>query len=216
MSQHSQNRMPGTEGERHVQAVLGTTERADRFYREQMLDHLNPLMKEFIARQEMLFIATADGQGECDSSFRAGPPGFVHVIDDRTLAYPEYRGNGVFASAGNIIQNPHIGLMFLDFERDRIGLHVNGRVKIMEDERLRPYVPSLPLPQVPGQRAQMWMLVHVEEAYIHCRKHIPHLRKVGADESWGTDDTLRKGGDFFGAKQGNQAHQQAPAWAEQP
>ncbi|MFE1101441.1 pyridoxamine 5'-phosphate oxidase family protein [Nocardiopsis alba] len=209
MTQPSQNRLPGSEGEHHVQRVMGTAERAARFYRDQMLDHLNPAMKEFIAHQEMLFIATADGRGECDSSFRAGPPGFVHVIDDRTLAFPEYRGNGVFASAGNVTQNPHIGLMFLDFFHNRIGLHVNGRVKIMEDEALRPHVPSLPLPQMPGQRAQMWMLVQVEEAYIHCRKHIPHLRKVGAEESWGTDDTLRKGGDFFEAKRENEARREA-------
>ncbi|GAA1464491.1 pyridoxamine 5'-phosphate oxidase family protein [Nocardiopsis exhalans] len=207
MSQSDQHHRPGSEGEHYVQEVLGTTERADRFYRDQMLDHLNPTMKEFIARQEMLFIATADAKGECDSSFRAGPPGFVHVIDDRTLAYPEYRGNGVFASAGNVVQNPHIGLMFLDFQRDRIGLHVNGKVKLTEDERLRAHVPDLPLPQVPGQRALMWMVVQVEEAYIHCRKHIPHLRKVGADEAWGTDDMVRKGGDYFGAKQEREARE---------
>ncbi|RKS10139.1 hypothetical protein DFP74_5893 [Nocardiopsis sp. Huas11] len=200
MSETDQNRAPGTSGERHVQAVTGTTARADRFYQDQMLDRLNPRMREFIARQEMLFIATSDGKGECDSSFRAGPPGFVHIVDDRTLVYPEYRGNGVFASAGNIMENPHIGLMFLDFERDRIGLHVNGRAKLVEDDHLRPRVPGLPLPEVPGQRAMMWTMIHVEEAYIHCRKHIPRLRKVGRDEAWGTDDTQRKGGDYFDAK----------------
>lgn len=216
MTQTSQNRTSGIKGEHRVQEVMGTTERADRFYRDQMLDHLNPAMRDFIARQEMLFIATADSRGECDSSFRAGPAGFVHVIDDRTLAYPEYRGNGVFASAGNVTQNPNIGLMFLDFQHDRIGLHVNGSVKITEDELLRSHVPDLPLPQVPGQRAQMWMLVHVEEAYIHCRKHIPHLRKVGAEEAWGAEDALRKGGDFFAAKQETGARRQAAAEAEAP
>ncbi|MFL1380681.1 pyridoxamine 5'-phosphate oxidase family protein [Nocardiopsis protaetiae] len=205
MTQTSHTPATGTEGERYVQQVMGTSDRAARFYRDQMLDHLNAEMRAFIARQEMLFIATADDRGECDSSFRAGPAGFVHVIDDRTLAFPEYRGNGVFASAGNIAQNPHIGLMFLDFQRDRIGLHVNGRVKIMEDDRLRAHVRDLPLPEVPGQRAQMWLLVQVEEAYIHCRKHIPHLRKVGPEEDWGTDDVRRKGGDFFGAKKDNDA-----------
>lgn len=203
MTQTSQSRAPGTEGERHVQAVMGTSERAERFYSDQMLDRLNPRMREFIAQQEMLFIATSDSRGECDSSFRAGPAGFVHVIDEYTLAFPEYRGNGVFASMGNVMQNPHIGLMFIDFLRERIGLHVNGRARLLEDEQLRRHVPNLPLPQVPGQRAMMWALVHVEEAYIHCRKHIPHLRKVGAEEDWGTNDTVRKGGDFFGAKQDN-------------
>ncbi|MFI6575673.1 pyridoxamine 5'-phosphate oxidase family protein [Nocardiopsis sp. NPDC050513] len=199
MTRHD-GRTPGTEGERQVQAILGSTERADRFYQDQMLDHLNPRMREFISRQEMLFIATSDAEGECDSSFRAGPPGFVHVIDEYTVAYPEFRGNGVFASAGNIMENPHVGLMFLDFLRDRIGLHVNGRARIVEDEQIRRHVPGLPQPQVPGQRALVWTLVHVEEAYIHCRKHIPHLRAVGRDEEWGTDDVKSKGGDFFGAK----------------
>ena len=200
MTQHSQSPTATNVGERHVQNVLGTSERASRFYRDQMLDHLNPAMRDFVSEQEMLFIATSDSRGECDSSFRSGPPGFVHIIDERTLAYPEYRGNGVFASAGNIAQNPHIGLMFLDFFRHRIGLHVNGRARLMEDERLRAHVPDLPLPQIPGQKALMWIMVEVEEAYIHCRKHIPQMHKGSSEEDWGTDDTLRKGGDFFGAK----------------
>ena len=181
-----------------------------------MLDHLNPRMREFVARQEMMFIATADGRGECDSSFRAGPPGFVHVIDERTLTYPDFRGNGVFASAGNILENPHVGLMFLDFDRDRIGLHVNGRATLFEDMELRRRVHDLPVAEAPGQKAVMWTLVQVEEAYIHCRKHIPHLRRVGADESWGTDDSLRKGGDFFGAKEGSEARVRATSGVGHP
>lgn len=204
MTQHSQNPTSAHVGERHVQSVLGTSDRASRFHRDQRLDHLNPAMRDFVSEQEMLFIATSDSRGECDSSFRSGPPGFVHVVDDRTLAYPEYRGNGVFASVGNITQNPHIGLMFLDFLHHRIGLHVNGRAGLMGDEGLRRHVPDLPLPQIPGQKALMWVVVQVEEAYIHCRKHIPQMHKGSAKESWGTDDTLRKGGDFFGAKRDNE------------
>ena len=60
-------------------------------------------MVEFVGRMEMAFIATADAGGECDSSLRAGPAGFLHVIDTKHLAYPEYRGNGVMATAGNIL-----------------------------------------------------------------------------------------------------------------
>jgi uncharacterized protein len=63
-------------------------------------------MREFIGRLEMAFIATSDGAGECDRSFRVGPPGFFRVLDDRTLAYPEYRGNGVMASSGNMPAEP--------------------------------------------------------------------------------------------------------------
>ncbi|WP_425576218.1 pyridoxamine 5'-phosphate oxidase family protein [Streptomyces glaucosporus] len=183
-----------------MQRRLGTVERADRFYGEQMLDHLNERMREFIGQQEMFFLATADRHGECDSTFRAGPPGFLHVVDERTLLYPEYRGNGVHASLGNIQENPHVGILLIDFFRARIGLHVNGRAEIVEDEAVRAAHPEVPADTVPGRRARMWVRVTVEEAYIHCAKHIPHLQKAprGTPRDWGTDDRRRKGGDFFG------------------
>ncbi|MEU7037442.1 pyridoxamine 5'-phosphate oxidase family protein [Streptomyces sp. NPDC046237] len=181
---------------------MGTAERADRFYADQVLDRLNTRMREFVTRQEMFFLATADRHGECDNTFRAGPPGFLHVLDDRTLAYPEYRGNGVQASLGNIEENPHVGLLMMDFLRDRIGLHVNGRARVVSDDAMRRTHEGLPYDSVPGRRAQVWVEVAVEEAYIHCAKHIPHLQKVprdGSGRAWGTDDMKRKGGDFFGA-----------------
>ncbi|MFD7917915.1 pyridoxamine 5'-phosphate oxidase family protein [Streptomyces sp. NPDC059740] len=194
---------PGSDGEHLVQRWMGTTERADRFYNEQMLDRLNEQMQEFVARQEMFFLATADRKGECDSTFRAGPPGFVQVLDAHTLAYPEYRGNGVLASVGNLSENPQLGMMFIDFTRDRIGLHVNGKARISLDEEMRERHPDLPFETAPGRRPQLWVEVEVEEAFIHCRKHIPRMVRVapqdGSDRKWGTDDKRHKGGDFFGA-----------------
>ncbi|MFH9736793.1 pyridoxamine 5'-phosphate oxidase family protein [Streptomyces roseolus] len=193
---------PGSDGEHLVQQRTGTTERADKFYAEQVLDRLNTRMQEFVARQEMFFLATADRHGECDNTFRAGPPGFLHVLDDRTLTYPEYRGNGVQASLGNIEENPHVGLLMMDFLQDRIGLHVNGTARVVADEEMRGAYAGLAFDPVPGRRAQVWVVVAVEEAYIHCAKHIPHLQKVPRRDSgraWGTDDFKRKGGDFFGA-----------------
>ncbi|MBA4866005.1 pyridoxamine 5'-phosphate oxidase family protein [Streptomyces sp. PSKA54] len=193
---------------------MGTTDRAVKFYDEQVLDRLNPRMREFAARQEMFFLATSDRHGECDNTFRAGPPGFIQVLDDRTLAYPEYRGNGVLASLGNIRENPHVGILMIDFLQDRIGLHVNGRARIVPDDAMRRARPGLPVDPVPGRRAQLWVEVTVEEAYIHCAKHIPHLQKVPArgGRAWGTDDHKRKGGDFFGAaaEAANRAPYQRP------
>ncbi len=193
---------PGSDGEHALQQRLGTTERADRFYDQQVQDHLNERMREFVERQEMFFLATSDRRGECDNSFRAGPPGFVRVLDERTLVFPEYRGNGVHASLGNLQENPHVGLLFVDFLQARIGLHVNGRARTVEDELVRAEHPWLPEDPVPGRRAQLWVEVSVQEAYIHCAKHIPHLQKAprrAAAQDWGTDDYKRKGGDFFGA-----------------
>ncbi|MFI9103921.1 pyridoxamine 5'-phosphate oxidase family protein [Streptomyces fildesensis] len=198
---------PGSDGEHLLQTELGTGVRADRFYDDQVLDRLNPRMREFVARQEMFFLSTADRRGECDSTFRAGPPGFVRILDDRTLTYPEYRGNGVMASLGNIRENPHVGILLIDFARDRIGLHINGRALLVPDERMRAEHPELPEDPVPGRRPQMWVEVEVEEAYIHCSKHIPRLvpaplqkgSGTGGGRPWGTDDVRRKGGDHFGA-----------------
>ncbi|WP_308290542.1 pyridoxamine 5'-phosphate oxidase family protein [Streptomyces marispadix] len=204
-------RRAGSEGERRLQRRLGTSERAERFYDEQVLDHLNDRMREFVQRQEMFFLATADASGECDSSFRAGPAGFLRVLGERSLAYPEYRGNGVHASLGNIEENPHLGIMLIDFTRARIGLHINGRAAVLEDEEFRALYPDLPADPVPGRRPQVWVHVEVEEAYIHCAKHIPQLQKAPkrTARDWGTDDYKRKGGDFFGT--GRDARERAAA-----
>ncbi|GGK55679.1 pyridoxamine 5'-phosphate oxidase family protein [Nocardia camponoti] len=196
--------MPGTQvgsdGEHELQRSLGTQERAQRFYDEQVIDHLNPTMREFVTRMDMAFISTADSHGECDASFRAGTPGFLHIIDERTVAYPEYRGNGVMASLGNIAENPHVGILMVDFVRDLIGLHINGKASMVTDDELRDIVDDLPEGDR-GRAAVVWVVVDIEEAYIHCRKHIPQMVPMERDRrEWGTDSVRAKGGDYFGTK----------------
>jgi predicted pyridoxine 5'-phosphate oxidase superfamily flavin-nucleotide-binding protein len=190
--------LPGSAGEHLLQERCDTVDRARRFYSTQVLDHLNERMREYVSRQEMMFVATADARGECDCTFRAGPPGFVLVLDERRVAWPEYRGNGVLASLGNLIENAHVGVLFVDFFRDAIGLHVNGRAVVVDDAVMRAAYPGLPVDPVPGRRAERWVEVTVVEAYVHCAKHIPRLLKLPRDRAWGTDDMRRKGGDFFG------------------
>jgi predicted pyridoxine 5'-phosphate oxidase superfamily flavin-nucleotide-binding protein len=161
-------------GERKLQDLLGTRERADQFYDRQVLDHLSEPMRRFIGNQQMMFVATSDSRGACDSTLRAGPPGFVVVLDDHQLAWPEYRGNGVMASRGNILENPHVGLLFVDFVHDVIGLHVNGAAILVDASDLHGH-PGIPDEATPGRRPEQWVVVEVEEAYIHCAKFIPRL-----------------------------------------
>jgi hypothetical protein len=125
------------------------------------------------------------------------------VLDERTLVYPELRGNGVYASLGNIAENPHIGLLFVDFFADLVGLHINGAAVAIEHEELladeRVTVPLLEmLTRQGGRRPERWVSVTVHEAYIHCSKHIPLLARLDKQVEWGTDDMKRKGGDYFG------------------
>ena len=198
--------MPGSSGEHELQERYGTAARARAFYGHQVLDHLSERMRTFVERMDMVFIATADGAGEADCSFRAGPPGFVGVLDDRTLVYPEYRGNGVMSSLGNIAETRGIGMLFIDFCGDAIGLHVNGRATILSNEEV-PLAGPLPehvvdgLLQQGGRRPDRWVRVDVAEAYVHCSKHIPQLaRRQDSAQAWGTDDPARKGGDYFRVK----------------
>ena len=128
----------------------------------------------------------------------ATPAGFVAVLNDHRIAWPEYRGNGVLASVSNISDNGNAGLLFLDFFHDIIGLHVNGRASLADDAELRSLHPDLPVDDQPGRRAERWVVIDVEEAYVHCRKHIPHLAKRDRQRVWGTDDARSKGSVFFG------------------
>ncbi len=193
--------LPGSRGEHVLQRLFATRERAERFYERQVVDHLTPHMREFVARQEMVFVGTSDASGNCDTTFRAGPPGFVRVLNGTTLMYPEFRGNGVLASLGNILENPHLSLLFVDFFEDLVGLHINGAATIttaydaarrhglVDEDRT-----------APGRRAERWVMVEVEEAYIHCSKHIPLLARK---ERRQRDTAGRRpaGDDYFGVGQ---------------
>jgi NAD(P)H-dependent nitrite reductase large subunit len=211
-SEESEEALPGSEGEHELQQKYGKGLQALAFYKHRVLDHLNPAMQEFIVRQEMMFVGTADRNGNADSSFRAGHANFVKVLDERTIAYPEFRGNGVMSSMGNIAENPHVGLMFIDFEKDRIGLHVNGSARIVEhDDFVRFMKDRSAADAVLGDSMLMnligkdpgnlerWVIVAIDEAYMHCSKHVPMMRKVDHEVQWGTDDVRAKGGDYFGA-----------------
>jgi predicted pyridoxine 5'-phosphate oxidase superfamily flavin-nucleotide-binding protein len=189
--------VPGSAGERLLQDRLGTRERADAFYDRQVLDHLNEPMRRFVARQEMMFLATSDATGACDNSLRAGPSGFVRVLDRHRITWPEYRGNGVMASLGNITANANVGLLFVDFVDGVIGLHVNGTAEIMEDPMIRSSNPGLPVDPVPGRRAQLWVVARVQEAYIHCAKHIPRLQRTERRSGHHTDVPQPKKSDYF-------------------
>ena len=160
-------------------------------------------MKEFIARQEFLFVATADRNGECDCTSKFGEPGFIHVLSDKYLMYPEFRGNGVFANSGNVTENPHIALLIIDFTKDTVGLHVNGRARLVENHELLEFKDRfsdsiIDLLNQEGKKCpERWMMIEVEEAYIQCSKHIPLMKKRDKKIYWGTDSVAAKGGDYF-------------------
>ena len=115
----------------------------------------------FIESCSMFFLATADEQGRPDCSYKGGMPGFVHIQDERTLAFPDYDGNGMFRSLGNILVNPQVGLLFINFEQpDR--LRLSGVASLHYDDAL--------LSEYPG--AQLLVRVMAEHVFPNCPRYI--------------------------------------------
>jgi len=195
----------GSNGEKSLQRKFGTVENALKFYNDQMLDYLAPLMQDFIAQQEMTFISTSDAHGKCDSSVRFGEKGFIKVLDKKHLIYAELKGNGVMASMGNISENPHIGLLFIDFFETKVGLHINGKVKLLSEsmaiEKLSLFDSALNNILMKGKQVPaQYLFIEVEEAYIHCSIHIPLLKKVEKNDYPQKFKMFDKGGDAFEIK----------------
>ena len=149
------------DGMRHLQDKFDSRRVADRLEERRLHDTFKDNEREFIGRCAFFFLATADGEGAPDCSYKGGMPGFLRVVDDRTLAFPNYDGNGMFRSLGNIRVNPRVGLLLIDFERGR-RMRINGRATLHEEDPL--------LEKYPG--AQLIVRVHAEQIFPNCPRYI--------------------------------------------
>jgi predicted pyridoxine 5'-phosphate oxidase superfamily flavin-nucleotide-binding protein len=123
-------------GSRELQDRFDTRRLADRLVEVKVRDTISADDRAFIEASDMLFLATADAEGRPQCSYKGGAPGFVHVIDERTIAFPSYDGNGMYLSAGNVSVNHHVGLLFISFEARR-RLRLNGIASQSDDDPLR-------------------------------------------------------------------------------
>lgn len=117
--------------------------------------------REFVQSRPMFFLATADARGRPDCSYKGGLPGFVRITAVDELAFPSYDGNGMFRSLGNLLVNPSVGLLFIDFESPR-RLRVNGSARIDEDDPLRAEFPG----------AQLMVRVRAGRIFPNCPRYI--------------------------------------------
>jgi hypothetical protein len=156
------------EGNRRLQDEFQSRKIADR------LDELARIAfsdddKSFIESRAFFFIATADAEGRPDCSHKGGMPGFVRVSAPDELVFPDYDGNGMFKSLGNIAVNPHVGLLFIDFEKPR-RLRVNGTATISRDDPL--------LARTVG--AQLIVRMRAVAIFPNCPRYIPKMQLVEA------------------------------------
>jgi predicted pyridoxine 5'-phosphate oxidase superfamily flavin-nucleotide-binding protein len=125
--------------------------------------------KAFIEAAAYFFLATADAGGRPDCSFKGGMPGFVRVTGASELAFPDYDGNGMFKSLGNVIANPHVGLLFIAMHDKPKRLRVNGIARICKNDPL--------LAETVG--AQLIVRVEAKAIFPNCPRYIPNMQMIG-------------------------------------
>jgi predicted pyridoxine 5'-phosphate oxidase superfamily flavin-nucleotide-binding protein len=160
------------EGNRALQDQFDSRALADRLVQKLRRDRFVEADAAFIAQQSFFFLATADAEGRPDCSFKGGPPGFAQVVAPDLLVFPDYDGNGMFKSLGNIAANPHVGLLFIAMG-DRPGrLRVNGRAEVVRDD------PAMA--DMPG--AQLLVRVTPLDIFPNCPRYIPRMNLEAPSE----------------------------------
>ncbi len=154
------------ESHRALQRRFDTERLADRIEERLVRDFVDAADRAFIERQDMFFLATADARGRPSCSYKGGDPGFVRVLDERTLAFPSYDGNGMYLSLGNAGENPHVGLLFIDFEEQR-RLRLHGVATLGVAGAAPPYA-----------GAQLVVQVAVTEVFPNCPRYVHRRRLV--------------------------------------
>lgn len=152
-------------GSRAFQDRFDTRRLADRLD-EGTSANISDEHRSFIEARDMFFIATADERGAPQCSYKGGEPGFVRVVDRSTIAFPVYDGNGMFLTMGNLRVNPHVGLLFIDFEGGS-RLRLNGVAGFVADD-------DTSVPRWPG--AQLVVRVQASEVFANCRRYVHHYR----------------------------------------
>jgi len=155
------------EGSRRLQDRFATRPLADRLVEVITHTAFTDADRAFIESRPMFFLATADAEGRPDCSYKGGRPGFVRVVAPDTLAFPSYDGNGMFKSLGNVLVNPQVGLLFVDFESPK-RLRVNGRATVDENDPLRAELTG----------AQLVVRVRVEAIFPNCPRYVHRMQLV--------------------------------------
>jgi len=152
---------------RRLQEQYDSTRLADRIESTLFRHRFTPEDKAFIERLDMFFLATADSDGHPSCSYKGGDPGFVRVTGESELLFPCYDGNGMFLSMGNATENPHVGMLFIDFESPK-RLRVNGIARL---EPAQHAVPEF-------AEAQFVVRVSATQIFPNCPRYIPKYSRV--------------------------------------
>ena len=147
---------------RSLQDQFDSRRLADRLEQAIVTDRLNdPVHISFIESRDFFFLSTVNERGEPTVSYKGGPVGVVRVLDDKTLVFPSYDGNGMFLSMGNVAATGKIGLLFIDFETP-------NRVRVQASATV--HTDDIRLAEFPG--AQMMVRARIDSAFVNCGRYI--------------------------------------------
>jgi predicted pyridoxine 5'-phosphate oxidase superfamily flavin-nucleotide-binding protein len=149
------------DGNRALQERFDTRRLADRLEQVTLKHHFDRYDKAFIESLNMFFIATVDAGGRANCSYKGGARGFVRVLDAHTLAFPNYDGNGMYLTMGNLAQTAQVGLLFIDFEQ-QFRMRVNGEASIDPGDALMAEYPE----------AQFIVRVKARDVFPNCPRYI--------------------------------------------
>ena len=156
-------------GSRELQDRFGTRRLADRLDERIVRDVILEEDRAFIERMDMFFLASADSSGQPQCSYKGGDPGFVRVLDERTLAFPNYDGNGMYLSLGNVLVNAQIGMLLIDFVSERPSrMRIEGTASIGQHNELAWEYPG----------AQFVVVVRVQRVFPNCPRYIHRMALV--------------------------------------
>jgi predicted pyridoxine 5'-phosphate oxidase superfamily flavin-nucleotide-binding protein len=156
---------------RSLQDRFDTRRLADNVEARVVLTEIPPEHKAFIESRDMFFLSTIDHQGRPTVSYKGGDPGFVRVVDSKTVAFPCYDGNGMFYSMGNLLGNHNVGMLFVNFEKPH-RLRLQGIASVNDnDPLLEQYA-----------EAQLIVRVAVTEIFRNCPRYVHHYKKVQPSE----------------------------------
>jgi uncharacterized protein len=155
------------EESRRLQDRFDTRRLAERIEERIVHETIDDGDRAFIEARDMFFIATTDDEGQPQCSYKGGDPGFVRVLDERTIAFPIYNGNGMFLTAGNLVATGKVGLLFIDFE-GRKRMRLNGVATVDEDDPLLADYPE----------AQLVVRVRATQVFPNCPRYIHEYRLV--------------------------------------
>ena len=143
-----------------LRAIVGEP---DHYVANKVKDRLSRVQRDWLAHSPLAFVATTDAQGRVDVSPKGDPAGFVHVIDDRTIAIPDRPGNNRLDGYRNVLRRPQVGTLFVIPGRGDT-LRINGRARILAD------ADYFDVMAVKGKRPLLALEVDVEEVFFHCSK----------------------------------------------